>query len=386
MKTELFIVLALIIAVTASGCIGINPEINKTGEVNNYPTENRCYDECHFSGTTCIGNEIHSCVDRDGDTCLEDVLIMSCSGSRCVDGECEAREYCGNGICGGGESCESCSQDCGYCEYYDYSRCGNGVCESGESCQNCQRDCGYCNYSYSVRCGDGYCNSYEDCQNCPNDCGRCNYGNGHSCSRDYDCWSGYCVDWVCRSSSTYCGDDECDEGETCYSCPRDCGTCRAFGIEDAYSSSEGKITRTGYNEFRLLQAGQPYSSVSIPIELNQTVEDITYSFTCRGVDNSFYASSYAINEGGYENILGFDSNEIYLRSYFATISSHPFELSNNKETGVRVEEAGEGRIRIILFVWRFPEKDMTIMCNFRVNSGYPSHSEETDIVLWYDVP
>lgn len=49
-------------------------------------------------------------------------------------------QYCGDGSCNNGESCSSCSSDCGNCEY-----CGNGNCNSvTESCSNCPSDCGTC--------------------------------------------------------------------------------------------------------------------------------------------------------------------------------------------------------------------------------------------------
>jgi len=49
--------------------------------------------------------------------------------------------------------------------------------------------------------------------------------NGKSCSANQDCYGGYCVHGICRSSSTYCGDGYCDSGEDCSSCSKDCGTC-----------------------------------------------------------------------------------------------------------------------------------------------------------------
>lgn len=48
--------------------------------------------------------------------------------------------FCGDGLCGGGESCSSCSTDCGACP----ASCGNGACDAAESCSSCPRDCGAC--------------------------------------------------------------------------------------------------------------------------------------------------------------------------------------------------------------------------------------------------
>lgn len=47
---------------------------------------------------------------------------------------------CGDGTCGKGESCTSCSRDCGACP----ATCGDGMCNGGETCTSCSRDCGAC--------------------------------------------------------------------------------------------------------------------------------------------------------------------------------------------------------------------------------------------------
>jgi hypothetical protein len=46
--------------------------------------------------------------------------------------------------------------------------------------------------------------------------------NGQSCNSNSNCYSGYCVHSICRSSSPYCGDGYCDSGETITNCPADC--------------------------------------------------------------------------------------------------------------------------------------------------------------------
>lgn len=60
--------------------------------------------------------------------------------------------YCGNGVCDGYESRQSCPEDCGSPIY-----CGNGICEQDEE-WNCSSDCGgggSCG-GRSI-CGDGSC-------------------------------------------------------------------------------------------------------------------------------------------------------------------------------------------------------------------------------------
>ncbi|OIN87237.1 MAG: hypothetical protein COY38_00920 [Candidatus Aenigmarchaeota archaeon CG_4_10_14_0_8_um_filter_37_24] len=64
--------------------------------------------------------------------------------------------------------------------------------------------------------------------------------NGQSCAQNSECQSGYCVHSVCRSSSTYCGDNYCDSGEGCSSCSNDCGQCSSgSGSSGGGSGSSG---------------------------------------------------------------------------------------------------------------------------------------------------
>jgi len=53
-------------------------------------------------------------------------------------------------------------------------------------------------------CGNEKCELGEDCSTCPEDCGKCGSGR-------------------------YCGDGKCNGAETCRTCPKDCGTCGGSG-------------------------------------------------------------------------------------------------------------------------------------------------------------
>jgi uncharacterized repeat protein (TIGR01451 family) len=85
------------------------------------------------------------------------------------------QEVCGNDICGDGENCSNCADDCGSCE--DEPGCGDGDCDSAyENCENCPSDCGECEIeSY---CGDGTCDDNENSSSCCADCGSCGGGGG----------------------------------------------------------------------------------------------------------------------------------------------------------------------------------------------------------------
>jgi len=179
-------------------------------------------------------------IDSDcssGKVCKQEVL---CDSDNCVSAKyCKAKvsvDMCGNGICEAGESCGSCSSDCGFCEIE--SICGNGICEGEENslcvcpavgecnCPSCPQDCAV---GVEVVCGDGICGYDEgpvipcdaksdvDCpanpDYCPQDCGNSVCGNGicdpgedgNNCAKD--CIAGACV--------MYCTDGQIPNFETC---------------------------------------------------------------------------------------------------------------------------------------------------------------------------
>ncbi|KAJ3119796.1 hypothetical protein HK098_005129 [Nowakowskiella sp. JEL0407] len=116
--------------------------------------------------------------------------------------DCPCTVNCGNGICDDGENRKNCPGDC----THQNSACGNGVCENNanslrtnyyEDAYNCPVDCKK-GFSYKYECGDGICSVTESCFTCPKDCGTC---------------------------ANVCGDSKCTGTETCLSCPRDCGRC-----------------------------------------------------------------------------------------------------------------------------------------------------------------
>ena len=103
----------------------------------------------------------------------------ACQSGICLHGVCRPESpYCGDGYCDEGESCSSCSQDCGVCptkkpkttggggivitEY-----CGNGVCElEKENCSTCPEDCGVCKEEKPTpACTENWvCSVWSECQ------------------------------------------------------------------------------------------------------------------------------------------------------------------------------------------------------------------------------
>jgi hypothetical protein len=118
------------------------------------------------------------------------------------EGECPCRvEPCGDGTCDAsiGESCGTCTQDCGTCVV-----CGNGSCDAsvGESCETCEQDCGPCS-----TCGNGICDNGESDDDCAQDCG-CG-APGQTCNSDDDAPAGCFCDDICFGHGDCCA-DACD--------------------------------------------------------------------------------------------------------------------------------------------------------------------------------
>ncbi len=155
-----------------------------------------------------------------------------------------ASSGCGDGTCTGDENCTTCTADCGVCGDYscacltdascctgDFgyycqdacntcianngggscpkSNCGDGVC-SGETCLSCSSDCGKC----PAFCGDNNCDPGEDKANCPADCsfgcqGKCGQSTASKEADGTFCYcDSLCADPTygdcCSDKATYC--------------------------------------------------------------------------------------------------------------------------------------------------------------------------------------
>lgn len=139
---------------------------------------------------------------------------------------------CGDGSCNNGETCYSCSSDCGTCPCGDSDDCAagyycyNGIayCSGPENhhCYGFEREaCTSVNCSWYVAqigyCVSGSCTPSCSSRNCgPDGCG----GSCGTCGATQICSvGGYCT------TTSSCGNSTCDSGETCSSCPGDCGAC-----------------------------------------------------------------------------------------------------------------------------------------------------------------
>lgn len=171
-----------------------------------------CDDGIYCNGQETCDTVTESCQTGTPITCADDGLF--CNGVEVCN---EATQRCGSAgdSCGGNTTCNEGTDQCD-------SLCGNGICGIGEDCSSCPDDCiggssgGTCGSCFKGAC-DGVCHPNKD---------------GIDCS---DCWSSYCCgDGVCEGEEnslncavdcpvTVCGDGTCDSDEDHCSCPGDCG-------------------------------------------------------------------------------------------------------------------------------------------------------------------
>ncbi len=236
-------------------------------------------DCCEANNTPgCDDGSVQNCVCELDDYCCDVAWDFTCASE--VEsfgcGDCIGGTNCGDGICAPGETCGTCPGDCGPCT-------GSGSCcepHEGPGCENatiqacvCKKDSFCCEYTWddvcveevtSFGCGDcagggcgnGQCDNDEDCLVCPEDCGEClseSCCEPHKtlgcedvdiaacvCNQDMYCceveWDSVCVDEVdsfgcgqCGGNQPQCGNGTCEGGETCKTCPQDCGPCGGQG-------------------------------------------------------------------------------------------------------------------------------------------------------------
>ncbi len=177
-----------------------------------------CCDEACVPGDTCDLTWIVR-----GDRYRHERVTATCLAAE----DCE----CGDGVCCPSEL-RDCPQDC----LPGQPECGDGVCDPFERTRTCPADC-------PQGCSDGLCIGDETVETCPADCrevcgdGYCSVDEKVDASCPADC-SGSCAAYPSRTFSV-CGDLYCDGeinltpclgsedsgGESCLSCPSDCGKC-----------------------------------------------------------------------------------------------------------------------------------------------------------------
>jgi hypothetical protein len=168
-----------------------------------------CVVECSHAAIDCSFVEhraIKECAEGPCDkidTCQHMIPCIADSPSGCGD------DFCDDFI----ENCSNCEEDCGSCV------CGDDFCAPGQ-CETCPEDC---------TTGECVC-PHEVCEVggvLRNTCGEC---EATICLVDPFCcettWDPFCVQtvqfWCGKDCPAICGDFNCEEEETCETCPDDC--------------------------------------------------------------------------------------------------------------------------------------------------------------------
>ncbi|MDD5416953.1 MAG: hypothetical protein PHU12_03175 [Candidatus Aenigmarchaeota archaeon] len=177
-KNYILILFTAPVSVCTDSDNGTNYLIKGNVKINN---EIVCEDKCDANGyvTDCVctkmsWNASYSNTSTSGISVGYTTTSMNCNGSYgagavCQNGAC--KPDCGNGICDNGETCSSCSTDCGACPKSCVSKyaacnttlncCTNLYCSSGTcKCQTAAQACSSSKPCCSpLNCLHGYCSS-----------------------------------------------------------------------------------------------------------------------------------------------------------------------------------------------------------------------------------
>ncbi len=178
-----------------------------------------CARACDPGAKECLGTLARVCradgAEWDAFNCADIGLV-------CGGGECVAPNICGNKVCDGTETHDSCPSDCGTVCQPSGTRCSGNTLYTcnGTGSEETPTDCA----ADGEVCAAGACRPADICGNL-----RCEAGESESCPAD--CAS-ECGNRVCENGETnscpgdcvVCGDRVCGFGEL-QTCPQDCGIC-----------------------------------------------------------------------------------------------------------------------------------------------------------------
>jgi hypothetical protein len=122
----------------------------------------------------CASNENCSTCSQDCGQCCGNGACQPEFGENCSTCTADCGQCCGNGACDFGETCTTCPKDCGPCPPV----CGNGIVETGEQCESnsqCRVTQACVNCKCVNHCGNKVCEPGlgESCTTCTIDCGPC---------------------------------------------------------------------------------------------------------------------------------------------------------------------------------------------------------------------
>ncbi len=182
-----------------------------------------------------------------------------------------SKDFCGDKVCTGGETSQSCPVDCKL-----VNSCGNAICDTsaGETLATCPMDCKF--------------DTFKECGN-----GSCDYFLGES---DYSCPSD------CKYNAV-CGNQVCEIGETNASCTSDCepgkcgdGICNKGEKSTCFNDCAVetvipyKVIPACPPPYAIEEVGGKMKALGIPYKIIQLPSG------CMSIESGFQNSSVAIPE------------------------------------------------------------------------------------------
>ncbi|MCK5283236.1 MAG: hypothetical protein KAK00_07545 [Nanoarchaeota archaeon] len=225
--------------------------------------------------------------DNDGDSAI-DYNDNGCSGPTDND-----ETDCGDGVCEGGEVCDTCIADCGHCDSCSDTDGGNVISVFGTA-SGYYNDVWYSDGDYCVDSSnilEYYCSGdYE--QSSQQSCGTDGYG------------SSYCIgnDIYQDLTDYFCASGECDSNVT-PEFKQDCDDSDGYGSNYCLNSSVYK----DYNNYYCSGGACDYSATP------ELVEECTYGCTageCDGIPDSCSDTDYGMSIYTQGTVSGY-LNETY---------------------------------------------------------------------------
>lgn len=186
-------------------------------------TQSSCFmfrSQSRYSGCSASGGSASSAKSACESSCAGPYSGPQCYDAYCTNYtnntyECDVENYVAG--CFPEPRCEAIANIANCDVNYDGSSCSQTTQSLTYGCWGPGNPTGT---ATPTTCGNGICGSGESCLTCPSDCGSC-CGNG-SCGAGETC-TNCAAD--CGSCPPTCGNGSCGSGESCDNCPSDCGVC-----------------------------------------------------------------------------------------------------------------------------------------------------------------
>ena len=161
------------------------------------------------------------------------------------------------------------------------------------------------------------------------------------------------LNWTLTVTNTYgCGDSTCGTGESCSSCPGDCGACAAAastGGGGGYASSSRKVTKSKRSEPVIIYSDTMLHSAIVYMDSDYSEitvkQDVPVPDTVLEVMNVYESVELGVSEGKVNKTLFvFKVHKGWLKAYNLTIDDVMIaKVEDGKPRFLKFESAGEDR-------------------------------------------